>query len=460
VPERVTPERSTHPVLFLILFVPMGISNGYVVVTLGYLLAAAGVGVDAIALLGVWSLLPQLFKVIGGPLVDTTLTNKAWYLVSALATGLLIASTALLPADGAHLTLITVLVFVISVASAFSALAADSIMAYATTPEAKGRAGGWSQSGNLGGSSIGGGLGLWLSQNLTPGANQAAGHWLTRHTGLGGFAEAGVWMAHHVSAAVVADCFVGALCVVTSLALFFVHEPKVEHRAGSFFKSVESVGKDLWSLLQSRKGLLAFVAMCLPISVGAMTQLWSAVANDWHTSANWVALINGVLGGVITMGGCIVGGWLCDKMNRMAAFNLFSLITCACALMMAIAPRTQAMYILFVGLYMLITGFCYAAFGAVVLEAIGKGAAATKYNLLAGIANGPIMYLSWLDGKAHVWHAPSWIPWRGATLMLAAEVVIPLLGTAVFIALAWYTRRYFKRDATEPFLTEMLRKPA
>jgi len=44
---RVQPERSTHPFLFLLMFVPMGISNGYVTVTLGFLLAGAGVAAGA-----------------------------------------------------------------------------------------------------------------------------------------------------------------------------------------------------------------------------------------------------------------------------------------------------------------------------------------------------------------------------------------------------------------------------
>jgi MFS transporter, PAT family, beta-lactamase induction signal transducer AmpG len=459
-PERVTPERSTHPVLFLMLFVPMGISNGYVVVTLGYLLAKAGVGVDAIAMLGVWALLPQTWKVLGGPLVDTTLSNKTWYAISATVTGLLMAATAIIPPTGGNFFWITALAFLFSAASSFTALSADSIMAHATTPEQKGRAGGWSQAGNLGGSSIGGGVGLWLSQNLTPQGNQGAGHWLARHTHIDWFANAGVWFGDHVSAALVAGCFVGVLCILSCIALFYVHEPVSEHREKSFAKSVENVGKDLWSLLKSRKGLLAFVAMSLPISVGAMTQLWSAVANDWHASAFWVALVNGVLGGVLSMIGCIVGGWLCDKMNRMLAFNLFSLIVCVCSLGMAFAPHSQTSFIWFVSVYMFLTGLCYAAFGAVVLEAIGKGAAATKYNLLAGLANVPIMYLSWLDGKAAVWHAPSWIPWRGSTLMLVTEAFLPVLGSAVFLTVAYYTRRYFKHDATESFLTEMLRAPS
>ena len=446
-PERVTPERSAHPVLFLLMFVPMGISNGYVVVTLAYLLAAGGVGVDAIAVLGVWSLLPQLLKVLAGPLVDATLTTKAWYLIGAVTTGVFIAATGIIPTTSGNLTLITICVFMISVAAAISALAADSIMAHATNPEEKGRAGGWSQAGNLGGSAIGGGLGLWLAQNLTPAGNRAGGQWLTAHTGIGWFTEAGLWLGHHVEAAVVGGVAVGLLCIVTSLVLSFVKEPPADHRGAGFAQSIVNVGKDLWALIQSRRGLLALVAMCLPISAAAMTQLWSAVAQDWHASANWVALINGMLGGVITMAGCIVGGWVCDRMNRIVAFNLFSLITCICALAAAFSPRTEVMYILYVGLYMLIAGFCYAAFGAVVLEAIGKGAAATKYNLLAGIANGPIMYLSWLDGKAHVWHAPSWLPQDGTTLMLLAEGTLPVLGTLVLVAFWLLTKPFYTQTS-------------
>jgi MFS family permease len=444
VSERVVPERSTHPVLFLLMFVPMGISNGYVVVTLAYLLAAAGVSVDAIAMLGVWSLLPQAFKVLAGPLVDATLTNKVWYLVSSVVTGILIAVTALVPTAASNLTPITVLVFLISVASAFSALAADSIMAHATSEEEKGRAGGWSQAGNLGGSAIGGGLGLWLSQNLTPQGNQAAGQWLAQHTGVAWFADAGLWLGQHISAAIFSGCGVGLLCVISVAALRWVHEPPAEHRGQGFGKSLVNVGKDLVSLLRSRRGLLAFVAMCLPIGVGALTQLWSAVASDWHASANWVALINGMLGGVITMVGCIIGGWICDRFNRMVAFNVFSMVTVLLVLATMAAPRTELTYIVVVGLYMLVTGFCYAAFGAVVLEAIGKGAAATKYNLLAGVANIPIMYLSWLDGKAHVWHAPQWLPQDGTTLMLLTEALVPVGGTVILIAFYFLTKPLYR----------------
>jgi MFS transporter, PAT family, beta-lactamase induction signal transducer AmpG len=432
------------------MFVPMGISNGYVTITLGFLLAGAGVGVDAIAVLGNWSLFPQVLKILAAPLVDTTLSNKVWYLIAALTTGLLIAATGFVPQPAAQLALITVLVFAISVASAFSALAADSIMAHATKPEEKGKAGGWSQAGNLGGSAIGGGLGLWLAQNLTPGGDAALGHWLTAHSGIAWFGHALSWLGLHVEAAVIGGTAVGLLCLLSAFALFFVHEPPAGDRGAGFVQSIVNVGNDLWSLIKSRRGLLALVAMTLPISAAAMTQLWPAVAQDWNASGNAVVLINGMLGGVITMVGCIAGGLLCDRMNRMLAFNLFSLVCCLCALAAAFSPRTQDMYVLYVGLYMFITGFCYAAFGAVVLEAIGKGAAATKYNLLASIANVPIMYMAFFDGKAHVWSAPAWIPWRGSTLMLVTEAAVPVLGTAIFVSFAYLSKRYMKRFAGEP----------
>jgi len=79
------------------------------------------------------------------------------------------------------------------------------------------------------------------------------------------------------------------------------------------------------------------------------------------------------------------------------------------------------------------------------LEAIGKGAAATKYNLLAGIANGPIMYLSWLDGQAHVWHAPHWLPQSGTTLMLLTEALVPLAGTLVLLTFYFATKPFYKK---------------
>ncbi|MGA7713883.1 MAG: MFS transporter [Rhizomicrobium sp.] len=406
-PERMTPSSTTHPVVFLILFLPMGITNGYVVVTLGYLLTHAGISVAAVAGLVAVSLFPQTWKFLWAPIVDTTLSNKSWFLISAVVTGALMIGTSVVPQSSANLLLIEALVLGFNITSTFNMMAADSLMAHATAPEDKGRAGGWSQAGNLGGTGLGGGAGLWLAQ--------------------------------HVDAQWISGTALGIACVVSALAVLWLKEPPAEHRATHYLQSLKNVGRDVWSIIRVRTGFLALVLMCLPIGTGAAQNLWAAVAGDWHASADTVALVNGALGGVISMVGCVVGGYICDAMDRKMAFNVFGLLLGLCAVAMAIAPRTEMMFIVFTVAYAFVTGFSYAAFGAVVLEAIGKGAAATKYNVLAGIANAPIAYLTLIDG----WAQTKW----GATGLLTADALGAVVGVGVFIVIALATRRLFEPTA-------------
>ena len=406
-PEHVTPEPKAHPVLFLILFLPLGITNGYVVVTLAYLLSRAGVSVEAVAGLAALSLFPQTWKVIWAPLVDTTMTIKRWFLFSATVTGALMIATAVVLPTSANLVLIEGLCVAFSLASSFNAMAADSLMAHATVPEEKGRAGGWSQAGNLGGSGLGGGAGLWLAQ--------------------------------HVSAQWVSGATLGGVCILSACAMFWLKEPPAEHRATRYLASLANVGRECLEILRSRMGFLALFIMLIPIGVGAAQNLWSAVANDWHASADAVALVNGALGGVISMFGCIAGGFLCDRMDRKTAYCVFGIVLAVVAAAMALAPRTQMMFVTFTCVYAFVLGFCYAAFGAVVLETIGAGAAATKYNLLAGISNAPIAYQTMIDG----WAQTRW----GSSGMLYVEALCGVAAVALYFIVAATARGLFARDA-------------
>jgi PAT family beta-lactamase induction signal transducer AmpG len=409
-PEHVEPESKAHPVVFLILFLPLGITNGYVVVTLAYLLSQAGVSVAAIAGLVAVSLLPQTWKVLWAPLVDTTLTLKTWYILSATVCGAFMVATAVIPPVGVNLYLIEALVFGFSLVSTFNCMSADSFMAHATTPEEKGRAGGWSQAGNLGGSGLGGGAGLWLAQNV--------------HAG---------W---------VSGAALGLACILTSGALIFLREPPQMHRVESYLVSLKNVGLDVWSILRVRPGFLALYLMLLPIGVGAAQNLWAAVAGDWHASADAVALVNGVLGGVISMVGCIAGGFLADKMDRKLAYCVFGIALAVVVVGMALSPRTQLMFVSFTCFYAFVMGLCYAAFGAVVLETIGKGAAATKYNVLAGISNAPIAYQTVIDGWGH----GRW----GSNGLLYVEALCGVAAVAIYYGGVAVSRYIFPGQPARP----------
>ena len=72
-------------------------------------------------------------------------------------------------------------------------------------------------------------------------------------------------------------------------------------------------------------------------------------------------------------------------------------------------------------------------FTAFVLEAMGTGAAATKYNVFASISNTPIYFMTLVDGWAHT----KW----GPAGMLNTEAVICLLGMVLFLAFAALVNR-------------------
>ena len=391
--------RCAHPIVFMFLIVPFGTMSGYLTVAVAYLLTQAGVSVEQIAELVAISFVPQTWKFLWAPIADTTLTRKTWYLIAAVISAVGICAMGAIPADGKFMPLLYVVVLVSNFAVTFLAMAVESLMVYGTPAAEKGRASGWFQAGNLGGGGLGGGAGLWMAQS---------------------------WPDPWIAGAVL-----GIACLLCCVALVFVVEPPVMFRDGGYWRNVVSAFKDLWHVARSRLGLLALLICFLPIGSGAASGLWAAVADDWHATADTVALVTGVLGGFVAAVGCLVGGYYCDRINRKTAYALYGLMQAVCAVAMALAPRTEVMYIVFTTIYSAISGLTYAGFSAVVLEAIGLGAAATKYNLFASLSNMPIAYMTVIDGWAHT----RW----GAGGMLHTEAIIAVLAILLFVGIAALT---------------------
>jgi MFS family permease len=385
----------------MFLIVPFGAMGGYLSIAIGYQLTQAGVSVEQVAALVAFSYIPQTWKFLWAPVADTTLSRKTWYVLAGLVSAVGIFVTGAVPADERSLPLLYAAVLVSNVAVTFLAMASESLMIYNTPPELHGRAGGWFQAGNLGGNGLGGGAGLWLAQTLPE-----------------------PWMA---GAALAVAC---ALC---GAALWFVPEPPPMPRAGHYGRMLVTVLKDLWQVARARAGILALLICFLPIGSGAASNLWAAVADDWHASANTVALATGVFSGIVSALGCLAGGYGSDRMDRKTAYALYGLLMAMCTVAMAIAPRTEAMYVVFTLMYAFIQGLTYAGFTAVVLETIGLGAAATKFNVYASLSNMPIAYMTLVDGWAHT----RW----GAGGLLNTEAAIGVVGIIAFIAVATRWRK-------------------
>ncbi|MGH8150119.1 MAG: MFS transporter [Steroidobacteraceae bacterium] len=403
-----------HPVVYLFLILPFGALGGYVTVSLAYTLAHGGLRTVEVAALIAIYLAPQAWKFLWAPIVDATLSRKRWYVLgtatSALGTVALAARSSVVSASGVSASAagslaagsfdaLGALLFLASVASTLLGMSAEALTAH-TSGEDKGRAGGWLQAGNLGGNGLGGGAALWLSQHV-----------------------AAVW----VGAAL------GASYLLCCLALCFVSEPAVARHGTRIVRKLGEVVRDLWHVLRARSGYLALLVVFLPMSTCAAMNLWSAVAADWHASEGIVALVNGVLGGVVSAAGCLAGGYVCDRFDRKAVYLAYGLLQALCAAAMAAGPRTAGAFAAFTLLYAFISGLTYAAFSAVTLEAIGLGAAATKYNVYASLSNIPLSYMTVIEGWAH----GRW----GAGGFLVLEAVVGVASLMVFGGAAAFSGR-------------------
>jgi MFS family permease len=382
-----------HPSVFTLLMIPVGILIGYVTITLAYLFAQEGISVEKIAALVGAILLPNILRFIWAPLVDSTLSLKKWYLIANLVSAFGILATGILPIKESSLPLLTLIVIFSNFTSTFSSQATEGLMAHDVPDELRGRASGFFQAGNLGGMGLGGGAGLWLAQRLPE-----------------------EWMVSAILA------FVSLLC---GAGLFFLKEPKSGIRALRLSKTYQNLFTDVWRTLKTKVGILAMIICFLTLGTGAASNLWSAVAQDWGASADTVALVTGVLGGLLTAAGCILGGWICDRMNRRNAYLLFGFLGALCAVGMAYSPKTELMYIIWTSVYSITLGFSYAGFTAIVLEAIGKGAAVTKYNIYVALANSPIYLMIYIEGWVHT----RW----GSTGMLNIEALFAVLAIGLFL---------------------------
>jgi predicted MFS family arabinose efflux permease len=383
-----------HPILFFFFYLPFGIFTGYLTVTLTYLFSRSGISIQQIAGLAAINLVPQIFKFIWAPLVDTTLSLKKWYLVSALLTAAAIFGTGIVPINVSNLFLFSCMILVCSFARSFMSAAINGLAAHEIADEQKGRVGGYNQAGNLGGGAIGGGAGLWLAQH-------------TRS----------VWMP---------SASISLICILCCASLLYIKEPVSTIRTMSRRQTARNVLTDIWQTLKTRRGLLALILNFLPLGTGAAGFLFAGIANDWHAGADTVALVTGGLGGTATILGCLAGGRISDRINKQRAFVLFSLLQALCCIAMAFCPHTRSMYVVWTLIYALVNGFVNGAYAAFCLEASGTGAAASKYEIYASAAYLPLYFMFWVSGAVY----NRWGPSR----MLNVEAAVALAAATIYFS--------------------------
>lgn len=368
--------QSTPPFAFFFLVLPYGISSGFVSITLPFFLTKAGFSVAAAGAIVAVGVSANLWLFLWGPLADLTFTPKRWYLIGLTTGAAAIFALSLLPFQQSAAALLTVVVFVSQVATTLVILPLGGLMAHTVPSDRKGRAAGWYQAGNLGGNGVGGGAGVWLGAHMS---KELAGSVL------------------------------GIAMLLSAVALYVASDVRIVSPGESFRSRMRLLARDLLAMVKMAIPLLTIFLVASPIGAGAMNNLWSAVADDWRASADVVALVTGVLNGIVAAIGCVLAGWIVDRFGRWWAYFGFGTALAFVAIAMAALARTPLVYEVGVLIYSFFVGAGYAAYSAMVVHAIGKGVASTKYAFCQSLGNLPVVYMTALNGYVHDKFGPGWM---------------------------------------------------
>jgi MFS family permease len=375
----------------MVLYLPFGALGGFIQVALTFLATKHGLSITEGALLNGAQMLTQWLKWVWAPAIDVTLSPRKWYVLSTAASAAGVFAMAVIPLGPSTLGLLLFVIAAASLINSVVGMACEALMS-GTPAEQVGRVSAWFQAGNLGGTALGGALGLFLVSHL-PG-----------------------WLAGTIMGALLMACC-GALLLAPEL------EPK--HHATPL-EAVKSVVRDLRAMIVTRGGVLSALLCILPISTGAaqvvLTQ--ASVAAYWGASEHEVELMQGVAVGLVTMVGCFVGGWLCQRIHPRTAYTLVAVAMATVTAAMAVSPARVFFYVLFSLLYAFVVGLAYSAFTAFVLVAMGVGSGATKYNIFASLSNFPLWWLGLLLG--------SLADKGGPKTMLLGESALGVVGVIVF----------------------------
>ena len=413
------PRRWTPPTLYLLLDLPYGAAVGYLSVAVPFWLAARGVPLSQIAALSATAFLPHALKIFWVPLLDVGSYRKVWYLAMVACTAILLAVLSVYPGLVDHLWLYTALLTTAQVTATTGHAALNALVAITTHERDKAKAAGYYMASNVGGTNLLGALALWLAAHTSP--------------GVAGLVLAGIVFGTGAGAVVISE----PRKVDAAIA-----------RAGSVARAlwhhfVEVLGA-LWRTVRSRDGFTGLLISLAPVGCGALTNLFSGIAQDYGAGQRLVEVVNGIGGGLAGALGSLVGGYLADRMNRRLAYALAGGVTALSALAMLVAPMTPFTYAWGTLAYNFANGIAFATWAGLVLEVVGHTAAvATSYALFVASSNLAISYVTALDGWASGFRGLSgtWARAAGARGALAFDAAITFVGTGMLLVMVAVVRR-------------------
>lgn len=401
------------PWLFVLTGIPYGVVGQFTGLVMPFATERAGKQLDSIGLYNTLLFIPTFLLFLYAPIVDVGPRRKHWLvLVSALGAACLIAAFQMpLPE---HLPAYLAFGFAAQLISGLVGSCAGGLMAASMPDELRGKAGGWYNVGNL----SGGGLFSAIAIEL---------------------------LGDGVDPRLI-GALVAGMMILPALGVLWIDEPPRPRAAprAVFRQTVREVGE----ILSSRSGLTGIALSLSPVGTSALANYFSGMAKPYGVGARTVALVTGLGGVGLNALGAFIGGYLCDRFNRRVLYLASGALTAVCGVAMALSPRSAPTYVVGVTTYALITGFCFAAFTAYVLETIGKSdrTAATKYSLFTAAANVAITYVGLVDTRFNNGY--------GVEGVIGSDAALNLIGVVILGLVFWRLGSFGKwRHPVEPAAT-------
>jgi len=340
---------------------------GVVGLALAASLTRAGVPVREAAAIVAAASLGFTLEVVWAPLVDAVLTRRAWYGIGAALMTVALLTMFFVPWSAAAIPALAVLAFASCSGAAIAAVSVKGLMAYDVE----------------------------VARMPAASAAYAAG-------GVAGKAVAGS-LAILILAHIASRPEAGLLCLAPmafAASVIALAAPRPPAPAPEVIGKLRGALVELWRFVATPRGMVTAMMCALPFAAGTEAGLMGAIAHEWGVTSGQLAVIAS-LGAAANIAGALASGALA---RRFGAFPIY--LACGLGMMatmtaFAFAPRLPAVFFAAELFYRALATGGYAALLAMVMTAVGKGAASTKAAAMWSLTNFTAFYATLIEGQVH-----------------------------------------------------------